>query len=247
MKKKAAKRGLESDLYAPVKAFLCHNGYVVRSEVKDCDITAQKDDELILIELKTSVNLTLLIQGTQRQKITDSVYVAVPMPSGGIHTKAWRKIEHVLKRLELGLLVVNLRSKRKPVEIVFHPLPFERKKQARQKRALLKEIEGRSGDYNQGGSTQTARVTAYREQAIFIACCLETFGEMTPRELRALGTCDKTQSIVYDNHYGWFERVDRGIYAVHANWLGERENYKDVVCFYDQQVKLLQQERDKSK
>ena len=36
----------ESDLYPPIRAFLEDAGYLVRSEVKDCDVTATKDDEL---------------------------------------------------------------------------------------------------------------------------------------------------------------------------------------------------------
>jgi len=68
----------ESDLFKPIKKYLETSGYKVRAEVKNCDITATKDDELIIIELKLSVNIQLLIQATDRQRITDSVYVAIP-------------------------------------------------------------------------------------------------------------------------------------------------------------------------
>ena len=63
----------ETDLSEPVKTYLKQQGYQVQSEVKDCDITAQRDDKLVIVELKTSVNMTLLIQATARQKITPFV------------------------------------------------------------------------------------------------------------------------------------------------------------------------------
>ena len=71
---------LESDLYLPVKDYLEKHGYRVRGEVKNCDVVATKEDDLIVVELKTSVSMTLLVQATERQSISDSVYVAVPKP-----------------------------------------------------------------------------------------------------------------------------------------------------------------------
>ncbi len=95
----------ETDLYQPIRDYLIENGYTVRSEVINCDITAVKDDDLIVIELKRSANIELLIQATERQRITDSVYVAIPTPK----TKGsrWRGIKRVLRMLEVGLMVVS--------------------------------------------------------------------------------------------------------------------------------------------
>ena len=69
---------IETELSPPVKAYLEFHGYQVNCEVKDCDIVAIKGDELVIVELKTSVNLTLLVQATKRQSIGDCVYIAVP-------------------------------------------------------------------------------------------------------------------------------------------------------------------------
>jgi hypothetical protein len=57
-------------------------------------------------------------------------------------------------------------------------------------------------------------ITAYRENAVFIACCLRRHGPLSTRALRAIGTGDKTQKILGDNHYGWFNRVSRGVYSL---------------------------------
>ena len=42
----------EKDLYGPVRDYLENLGYQVKGEVKDCDIAALRDGELIVVELK---------------------------------------------------------------------------------------------------------------------------------------------------------------------------------------------------
>ncbi len=226
----------ESDLYEPIQQYLIRQGYTVRSEVNHCDITAVKEDELIIIEMKRGFNTILLLQATQRQKISDSVYVALPFPHGGIWSKKWRQIEHLLKRLQLGLILVKFQGGRALVHIQFHPVPFSRRKQKRAKMAILREIEGRSDEYNRGGSVRKKLVTAYREQAIFIACCLEKHGELTPKQLRNLGTGPKTQPILYANHYGWFDRCERGVYCLKPKGKKELETYPDLVQHYREKI-----------
>ena len=232
----------ERDLYEPIHGYLVKHGYTVRSEVLDCDITAVKGDDLIVIELKKSFNASLLIQATQRQKISDSVYIAIPYPQGGIRNKKWRRIQHLLKRLELGLLLVSMQSIKPAVEIVFHPLPLTRQKSSSKKRAVLEEIEGRSGDYNKGGSTGCKLVTAYRENAIFIACCLEKYGPLSPKDLRKLGTGDKTQTILYNNHYGWFDRVKVGVYALKPSAKAQMKEFKELLDLYRKRVDEMETE-----
>ncbi|HUX22844.1 MAG TPA: DUF2161 family putative PD-(D/E)XK-type phosphodiesterase, partial [Spirochaetia bacterium] len=206
---KLAKKATEADLYQPVSDFLVRNGYTVRSEVNGCDITATKDNELVIIELKLNFTTSLLIQATQRQRMTDSVYIGIPRPVYGLGTRKGRQMSHLVRRLELGLIIVDLIAEE--VEVVFHPLPFERKRDNRARRSLLREIDGRSGEYNVGGSTRTQLVTAYRENAIMIACLLKVSPTLSPKELRDRGAGKNTQSILRNNHYGWFERVDRGL------------------------------------
>ena len=228
MKRKSSVTLRESDLYGPVRDWLVAQGYTVRGEVKDCDITAVKGDDLIMIELKRSFGVSLLVQAAQRQRTTDSVYVALPRPKGGIYTRRWRAATHLLRRLELGLILVTLAGRAPHVEVVFHPLPHERKKATKSKRAILTEIEGRSGDYNEGGTTRRKRITAYRENALQIACLLEQNGPMTPRKLRELGTGPKTLSILSSNVYGWFERVERGVYRITQQGREELKTYTHV-------------------
>ena len=50
----------EIDLYKPIKTYFERHGYVVKSEIKNCDVVAIKGDETpIIIEMKLNFSLTL--------------------------------------------------------------------------------------------------------------------------------------------------------------------------------------------
>jgi hypothetical protein len=223
----------ETDLAEPLYAHLAAQGYTVRSEVKDCDIAAVKGEDLLIIELKKTLNLALLVQAVRRQRMTDSVYVAIPRPSN--KWKWWKEsrgAQHLLRRLELGLILVSLDPGKPAVDVIFHPLQFARKKRGQSRRAVLEEIAHRTADYNQAGSTRRKLATAYRENAIHIACCVLVHGRTTPAALRALGTGPKTLSILRFNAYGWFERVERGVYALSAHGKADLDNWPALRKIY---------------
>jgi len=222
----------ETELYAPIRDFLDGNGYTVRAEVHGCDIAAEKDGELIIIEMKRHFGIDLLYQATDRQRRTDSVYVAIPVPDDMGRNPRWRAIKRLLRQLELGLIVVFFGGPAPRVELVFHPLPYQRQKRSGARRAILREMAGRSNDLNVGGSAQRKLVTAYRENALQIACCLEALGPTSPGRLRALGTGPKTTAILYGNVYGWFDRVDRGVYSLTAQGVAALEVYPEIVARY---------------
>lgn len=69
----------EVALYPPVKAFLQRQGYVVRGEVRGCDLVACRgDEEPVIVELKLRFTLSLLLQGVDRLALSPLVYLAVP-------------------------------------------------------------------------------------------------------------------------------------------------------------------------
>lgn len=220
-------------MYRPLHDYLVKQGYMVRGEVRNCDIAAVKGEDLVVVEMKRSPNVQLLAQAAERQKIAESVYVAVPRPA---NKRRWnadsRGVQHLLRRLELGLILVSTTRGRPPVEVVFHPVPYDRRRRRNGRRAVIEEIERRSADFNQGGSCRRKIATAYRESAIHIACALEQRGPMSPKALRALGTGEKTLSILYRNVYGWFDRVDRGLYALNAAGLAGLEQFPGLTECY---------------
>jgi len=234
----SAKILCETDLARPLCNWLAGQGYTVRSEVRDCDIAAVRGDELLIVEMKKALNLPLILQAVQRQRMADSVYVAIPRPPN--KWKWWkesRDVFHLLRRLELGLILVALGNCKGPVDVVFPPRPLAQRRRAPSRRALLAEIAGRTADFNTAGSSHTKLVTAYRENAIYIACCLLHWREMAPAALRALGTGPKTQSILRMNVYGWFERTGRGMYALSARGNEEISKYPQLVAHYKAIVK----------
>ncbi len=234
------KKILETDLYKPVHDYFKQLGYDVHSEVKDCDITATKGDELIIVELKRNLNLQLLIQAAKRQRITEYVYVAIPKPNYSIYSKRWKDICFIVTRLELGLMTVSFNNDYNRVNVIFDPSPFDRRKSmqrsGKKRKALASEIEGRHGNYNIGGSTRTKLMTAYKETSIFIACCLNRFNQLSPRKLRELGTGNKTQSILYNNYYGWFDKVERGIYKLSKSGYEALDEYPELTAYYNQVI-----------
>jgi hypothetical protein len=236
---------LEIDLYNPVRDVFIEHGYTVRSEVKDCDITAIKDEELIVVELKKNLSVSLLAQAVRRQKAADLVYIAVPKPKKAFANSKWQDICHLIRRLELGLILVSFKGKKGFVEIPIHPIPFDREKSKKinkkKRDIIIKEAKARFMDFNVGGSSGKKLLTAYRENAIFIACCLIQFGALSPKKLRELGADSKrTTSILSENYYGWFEKIGRGLYSINETGKEALVQYKELAdYFYDKLDKTL--------
>lgn len=231
----------EEDLGKPVSNYFINEGYIVRSEVDFCDITAVKGEELVIIELKKNLSVELLSQAVKRQKAADLVYMAVPKPKRMIGNSKWKDICHLIRRLELGLILVSFKGTSAFVEVAIKPAPFDRgksiKMNMRKRESIIKEIEGRYDDLNVGGSKGKKLVTAYRESAIFIACCLDKFGSLSPKKLREFGTdFKKTTAILSENHYGWFEKVSRGIYKLREKGRRDLMNYDVLTSYYYKKI-----------
>ena len=201
----------EVDMYRPLKKYLKTKGYIVHSEVESFDVMAQKDDELLIVEMKTSFNLQIIYQLIERLKITDQVYAYVPLGKGGRWPKSYKRMCALLKRLHCGLITLD-RSKNLVVE--FEPGPFTARKNYAKKKLALKEFEGRSIDLNQGGSTRELLFTAYKEKAIRIAMYLFEHGVSSTQEIRKELDLEKTVDILNKNYQGWFERVSQGMYRL---------------------------------
>lgn len=202
----------ETDLYAPIKSFLESQGYEVKAEITDCDLVAMRDNEPpLIIELKLSLSLELMMQGIQRQTITDDVYIAVPAGKGKAWVKRSKDATKICRCLGLGLISVRLGTKSK-VLIHTDPGPYKPRKSKSRQTALLKEFQTRVGDPNTGGQTRQTIMTAYRQDALCIAQELQKSGPNSPVKLAELLEISRAASILQQNHYGWFIRVKRGVY-----------------------------------
>lgn len=223
----------ETDLYEPIRTFLETEGYRVQAEVKHCDIAAQKDGVLVVVELKKAFGLKLVYQALERQSLADAVYVAIPRPKRGAKEKAWRDMLRLLKRLELGLLTVALDSPLQTVDVVLTPSDSMARKNKRKKEQLQAEMAGRQLAENIGGMTRRKIITAYREKSIRLACLLERMEKISPAVLRERGL-EELIPLLSRNYDKWFQRVEKGVYALSDKGREAlmQEEYARVVAFY---------------
>jgi len=223
----------ETDLYEPIRAFLEEEGYQVQAEVKGCDIAAVKDGQLVIVELKKAFNLKLVYQGLERQSLTEQVFVAIPRPKKGQREKAWKDMLKLLKRLELGLLTVALDSPLQTVDVVLEPSDSIAWKNRKKREKVRAELEQRQVDANVGGMTRRKIMTAFREKSIRLACLLEKEGQVSLASLRERGLEDSV-GILSRNYDKWFQRVEKGVYALSEKGREalENEDYAKAVAFY---------------
>lgn len=198
---------LESDLYAPVKALLEGQGYSVKGEVRGCDVVAVRGGEPpLIVELKRAFGMALVLQGVRRLALSDAVYLAV-----GAWPKNLRDVKKLCRRLGLGLMIVVQGR----VDILLDPAPYKPRKDKRRLGRLLGEHSRRVGDPNRGGSsTKVPMMTAYRQEALRCAGLLARNGPMKVAALKVAAEAPKAALILRDDHYGWFERIERGIYGL---------------------------------
>ena len=204
----------ESDLFAPIKAFFEARGYEVYAEVKNCDIIAKNENELIIIETKLNFNAKLLYQALDRQKIASKIYIAIPHPK--MRKNNLKHITYIAERLEIGLLTVDFTAPKQKVYEILEPLMTNRRNN-KKTRAILDEMEGREYDTNIGGVNNQKINTAYKQKVLKIAKILNELGSASAKTLMKEHNCPvNTHQILYRDYYNWFERVERGAYGLSA-------------------------------
>jgi hypothetical protein len=219
----------EADLYDPIKRFLEAQGYEVKGEIGACDIVALRDEEgPVIVELKERLNLALILQSVDRQRVSDTVYIAFRIGKG--HSASWRsRAKHVtslLRRLGLGLLTVSARGR---VVAVIDPAPYRPRVDLKRRERLLKEFSERVGDPEAGGSASRKRLTAYRQDALRCARELADAGVLKLSKLRERTGVERAGPILRDNHYGWFERVKNGHYDLSPKGKSELADWSDAL------------------
>lgn len=200
----------ETDLYPPIKTWLEAMGFEVKGEVASADVVAMRaGEDPLIVELKTGFSLALFHQGIERQKLTDRVYLAVPRTSGRRFQTALRDNLALCRRLGLGLLTVRLSDGF--CEAHLDPAPYRPRKNLKGKGRLLREFARRVGDPT-GGGTRGQVMTAYRQDALRCLACLAD-GPAKARDVAAASGVPTARRLMADDHYGWFERVERGVYT----------------------------------
>jgi hypothetical protein len=202
---------METSLYLPVKGFLEKAGYVVKGEVGGCDLVGLSDDDppvVVVCELKLSFNLELILQAVDRASVSDEVWIAARVSAKGKGREADKRYRDLCRRLGIGMLGI---SDAGDVSIIVGSVsPMPRTNPKRRSR-LMREHQKRRGDPALGGSTRTPLMTAYRQQALGCAAALAS-GPLRVRDIRT--GVPEAAKILQSNVYGWFERLDRGVYGL---------------------------------
>ncbi|MEA3533213.1 DUF2161 domain-containing phosphodiesterase [Rhizobium sp. CC-YZS058] len=204
---------METALYRPVKAFLEQAGYAVKGEIAGCDVVGLREGEppvVVVCELKLTFNLELILQAVDRASVADEVWIAARISARGRGREADKRYRDLCRRLGIGMLGISEAGHVDVLVSAVSPMPRSNPKR---RTRLLREHRGRSGDPALGGSTKVPILTAYRQQALALAAALAT-GPLRPRDLTPLAAT--AGQILRSNHYGWFERIDRGLYGLTA-------------------------------
>ena len=202
---------MESTLYLPVKRFLEKLGFEVKGEICGCDLVALREGEpaaVVIGELKLSFTLDLVLQAVDRTAACDEVWLAVRASRRGRGRESDARVKKLCRFLGFGLLAVTSTGK---VDVIVEPVPWRPRRDAKRRSRIVDEHRRRQGDPASGGSTRLPIMTAYRQQALACAAALAD-APARPRELKT--NVPDAPKILLRNVYGWFVRVERGVYAL---------------------------------
>ena len=202
---------MESTLYLPVKRFLERLGFEVKGEVCGCDLVALREGKptaVVIGELKLTFTLDLVLQAVDRTAACDEIWLAVRASRRGRGREQDRRVKKLCRFLGVGLLAVSASGK---VDVLVEPVPWRPRRDAKRRSKIVDEHRRRQGDPAAGGSTRQPIMTAYRQQALACAAAL-AHAPARPRDLK--GGMPDAPKILLRNVYGWFVRVERGVYAL---------------------------------
>lgn len=94
---------------------------------------------------------------------------------------------------------------------------------------LLQEFERRVGDPNQGGSNKRPLVTAYRQDALRCARFIQQQEKAKVSDIRKNTQVEKSASILQRDVYGWFQKLERGIYELSPKGKEALETFSDII------------------
>ncbi|MDZ7871736.1 MAG: DUF2161 family putative PD-(D/E)XK-type phosphodiesterase [Rhizobium sp.] len=215
---------METSLYLPVKAFLEQAGYTVKGEIGGCDLVGLSDEDppvVVVCELKLSFNLELILQAVDRASVADEVWIAGRVSAKGKGRESDKRYRDLCRRLGIGMLGVADNGTVNVIVASVTPMPRTNPKR---RSRLMREHQKRKGDPVIGGSTRTPQMTAYRQQALGCAAALAA-GPLKVRDIRA--SVPEAGKILQANVYGWFERVERGVYGLTPAGLEALERWQN--------------------
>jgi hypothetical protein len=213
---------VETTLYKPVKTYLEGLGFTVKGEIGSCDMVALDGSDpafVVICELKLSFNLELVLQGVDRAAACDEVWLAVRASGQGRGRESDPRVRKLCRLLGFGLIAVAGSGR---VDVLVEPGAWRPRADKSRRSRLVAEHLRRRGDPVEGGGSRAPVMTAYRQQAL-ICCEAMREGPRRPRDLKA--QAPEAAKILRRNVYGWFEKIDRGLYGLTAAGLAALERW----------------------
>ena len=121
--------------------------------------------------------------------------------------------------------------------MLLDPGPYVPRKRKDRRERLLGEFQRRVGDPTAGGADRRRpTMTVYRQDALRCALLLARAGPTKAAEVaRATGVA-RARAILYRDVYGWFERVETGIYRITPRGQEGLELYSDMIAALERSV-----------
>lgn len=163
---------------------------------------------VVVCELKLSFNLELVLQAVDRAAVSDEVWIAARVSAKGRGREADKRYRDLCRRLGIGMLGVSDAGEVSVIVSSVSPMPRTNPKR---RSRLVREHQRRRGDPVVGGGSRAPVMTAYRQRALLCAAALQQ-GLVRPRDMKALAP--DAGNILLGNVYGWFERQEKGVYAL---------------------------------
>ena len=155
------------------------------------------------------------------------MYIAIPRQCT-LFKKQAKQVKKLIARLGLGLIVVDMQKEQQYVEVINDPKDYSPRKNRRKQQALLKEFSNRQGDTQKGGSTRKQpALTAYRQRCIRVAQYLSKRPSAKGAEIKKAINEPQATSMLNQNYYDWFNKVERGIYAISEKGLIELPSWQE--------------------
>ena len=214
---------METSLYLPVKKFLESAGYTIKGEIGGCDLVGVSDAQpevVVICELKLTFNLEVILQAVDRATVCDEVWIAGRVSAKGRGRESDKRYRDLCRRLGIGMLGVSDAGEVSVIVSSVSPMPRTNPKR---RTRLIKEHRKREGDPALGGSAKVPIMTAYRQQALACAVALSD-GPLRPRDLKTV--TPTAGQILRNNYYGWFEKIDKGVYGLSAAGHGALERWR---------------------
>ncbi len=208
--------------------YLESQNYEIKGEVGNCDVFAIRSAEPpLIVELKLSLNLTVILQAVDRLVLTSNVYIGIPGHCSALKRKN-KQVRKLFRLLGIGLIAIDPLRKSGGVKVILDPGEYKPRISKHRQARLLGEFEKRVGDPNLGGSDyKKGVVTAYRQRALRVALFLENQGPAKASDIARQTEETKARDILYRDVYGWFDRVSRGIYELSPRGKREIKTWQD--------------------